>query len=445
MSALALLVHAQPDAIVAWRCGQAVTRARMLADIRHLARVLPRGGHLLNACTDRYRFAVGFAAGVLSGCTSLLPSTLTEPVIEYLRTVAADTVLLAEAGTVVPGALPRIDYPDDAAPEPDAGPVPLIEAGRCVARVFTSGSTGLPVPHDKSWGALHHNIRTGARQLGLEAGGCALLGTVPPQHMYGLESTVLLALLGGHALVAERPFYPADVAAALAALPAPRVLVTTPLHLRALLGTGQALAPLACLLSATAPLAHEMAVEAEAVYDTPLLEIYGSTESGQIATRRSARTPAWTLFPELRLDERNGRTTVAGGHVGADTLLGDRIERLPDGRFLLGPRDADQVNIAGKRASLQYLNALLGAIPGVEDGTFFLPEPLPGAPVTRLAALVVAAPSVRETLLTALARHLDPVFLPRPLLYVDALPRNATGKLPRAACLELLARHRSVT
>jgi acyl-coenzyme A synthetase/AMP-(fatty) acid ligase len=32
----------------------------------------------------------------------------------------------------------------------------------------------------------------------------------------------------------------------------------------------------------------------------------------------------------------------------------------------------------------------------------------------------------------------DPVFLPRPLRLVDALPRNETGKLPRAALLRLL-------
>lgn len=445
MNALPLLGHAHAGATVAWRRERPVTRAQMLADIRRVAAALPPGRHLLNACTDRYRFAVGFLAAVLAGRVNLLPSTLTAPVVGHLQTIAPDAVLLAEPGTAVPGELPRLDYPADAdTGDGDDGPVPAIEAGRCVARVYTSGSTGLPVPHDKHWGALHLNVRTGAHQLGLAPhGGCALVGTVPPQHMYGLESTVLLALLGGHALVAGRPFYPADVAGTLAALPAPRVLVTTPLHLRALLAAGQTLPALARLLSATAPLARELAIEAEARYGAPLLEIYGSTESGQIATRRSAQTAEWTLFPDLDLHLHDGRATVGGGHVGVPVPLGDTIAPLADGRFLLGPRDADQVNVAGKRASLAYLNVQLAAIPGVEDGAFFLPDPAPGEAVTRLAAFVVAPAPVRATLLAELERRIDPVFLPRPLLFLDALPRNATGKLPRAACLELLARRRS--
>jgi acyl-coenzyme A synthetase/AMP-(fatty) acid ligase len=53
--------------------------------------------------------------------------------------------------------------------------------------------------------------------------------------------------------------------------------------------------------------------------------------------------------------------------------------------------------------------------------------------ITRLAACVVAPGMEAPHLLTALREYIDPVFLPRPLVFVDALPRNRTGKLPRAA------------
>ena len=46
---------------------------------------------------------------------------------------------------------------------------------------------------------------------------------------------MLLALQSGAAFSAARPLYPADISAELAALPAPRILVTTPFHLRTLL------------------------------------------------------------------------------------------------------------------------------------------------------------------------------------------------------------------
>ena len=98
-----------------------------------------------------------------------------------------------------------------------------------------------------------------------------------------------LALQSGGALCAERPFYPADVCSALGALPRPRTLVSTPIHLRALLASQAELPPADLIVSATAPLPPELAREAEQRFRAPLLEIYGSTESGQLATRRTAR------------------------------------------------------------------------------------------------------------------------------------------------------------
>jgi len=72
------------------------------------------------------------------------------------------------------------------------------------------------------------------------------------------------------------------------------------------------------------------------------------------------------------------------------------------------------------------------------DGAFFMPDDTGSNHVTRLAACVVAPGLEASALLAALRRHVDPVFLPRPLLMVDELPRNRTGKLPREALQNLL-------
>lgn len=92
------------------------------------------------------------------------------------------------------------------------------------------------------------------------------------------------------------------------------------------------------------------------------------------------------------------------------------------------------MNIAGKRTSLGYLNHQLNDIEGVHDGVFFMPDES-GEGVTRLTAFVVAPGVSRNDLIGALRARIDPAFLPRPLYLVDALPRNATGKLPREALL----------
>jgi acyl-coenzyme A synthetase/AMP-(fatty) acid ligase len=115
------------------------------------------------------------------------------------------------------------------------------------------------------------------------------------------------------------------------------------------------------------------------------------------------------------------------------------IEMTGPQRFLLHGRMADLVNIAGKRNSLANLNLQLNALPGVVDGAFYMPDEEDADAVTRLAAFVVAPGVAASDILHGLRQAMDPVFLPRPLVFVDALPRNATGKLPREALRDMAA------
>ena len=146
------------------------------------------------------------------------------------------------------------------------------------------------MPQVKTWGTLVRSVHGEGTALGI-AGleGAFLVGTVPHQHMYGLESVILLALQHGLALHAERPFYPGDIAAVLDGLPGRRMLVTTPVHLRTLLADGIRLPSVDFLLCATAPLAPQLASEAEWMLNAPLYEIYGCSETGQVAVRRPKR------------------------------------------------------------------------------------------------------------------------------------------------------------
>jgi acyl-coenzyme A synthetase/AMP-(fatty) acid ligase len=442
MSSLPLIVHDRPDAVVAWRGAAPISAARFLADVRALAARLPASNHVLNFCSDRYRFAVGLAASLVTGKCSILPSTHTPEVIRHLRAFAPDVFCLSD-DPQCPLALPQLLYADAALPAGDGAPlsVPQIDAGQLAAFVFTSGSSGAPVPHAKSWGRLVQCVRAEVTRMPSGLDGCAILGTVPAQHMYGFESTVLLPLQSGAALCAERPFFPADIAASLTAVPAPRILVSTPVHLRALLTAEQALPPLELIVSATAMLPANLAREVESRYGAPLLEIYGSTETGQMASRRTALEDQWRLWPDVRLTVTDVHCSAHGGHIARAIALADVLEPTDDVHFLLHGRTADLVNIAGKRSSLAYLNHHLNAIPGVTDAVFFVRDDSEPslAGVTRLGALVVAPKLDAASILQALRQRIDPVFLPRPLLLVEHLPRNATGKLPQHTLRALTA------
>jgi acyl-coenzyme A synthetase/AMP-(fatty) acid ligase len=421
---------------------------QFLADVARAAALLGGGRHVLNACVDRYHFAVGLGASLASGKVSLLPSTRTPEVMRQLQAFAPDVVCLTdEAHCDI--ALPRVRLPVAAAPRGVAAklePNPQIDSGAHAAWVFTSGSTGAPVPHRKSFGRLIECVREEARRIGLLDGRAhAIVATVPPQHMYGFESSVLAPLATGNALCAERPFYPADICAVLEAVPAPRVLISTPIHLRTLIGSGLELPEVELIVSSTAPLAGSLAAEVEQRFRTTLLEIYGSTETGQIATRRPVREIEWHLWPGVRLAPHGSETWASGGHIEQPTLMWDVLELAGADRFLLHGRVADLVNIAGKRSSLAYLDHQLNSIPGVEDGAFFHPvesagtAPAAAAHEPRVAACVVAPGLSSTHILAALRERIDPVFLPRPLLLVPALPRTPAGKLPQEALRALAA------
>lgn len=433
---------------MAYRSGAAIPATQFLADVAQLAAALPPRNHVLNVCSDRYHFTVGFAASLATGKVSLLPSTHTPEVIRQLALFAPDVFCLTD-DPACDIDLPKMSYAEAgnrvAGAQEQPWHIPAIDADRLAAYIFTSGSTGTPLPYKKTWGRLLRCVSAGASRLGLLDGRAhTIVGTVPPQHMYGFESSVLLGLQTGNALCAERPFYPADICSTLAAAPRPRVLISTPIHLRALLAAGIDLPETDLIVSATAPLSAELARAVEEGFRTRLLEIYGSTETGQIATRRTAQTAEWQLWPGVTLTLKgDGRAWAQGGHIEQPTPMCDVLELTEGDRFLLHGRMADLVNIAGKRSSLAYLNHQLSSIHGVVDGTFFFPDDSHASStgVTRVAAFVVAPALDASAVIEELRRRIDPVFLPRPLMFVDRLPRNGTGKLPQEALRELAARY----
>jgi len=419
----------------AYRNRRRVSVEEFLWDVSRLAAALPDRQYLLNLCTDRYHFSVGFAAALVRRQINLLPPNETPDLIERLAAQYPGVYCLSDRPTGLES-LETVLFPEPADRGTAALPVPGVPEKQVAAIVFTSGSTGESVPYRKTWGSLVRVALAEIEILGLRSRrGMALVGTVPPQHVFGLEATVLTVMQGGLVLHARRAFYPADIRGDLASLPRPRGLVISPVHLRVLLAESDDLPPVDFLLCATAPLSPQLAAQAEARFGAPLYEIYGCTESGGIASRRTAETGEWRAMKDVTLRADSKGTWVRGGHVEIEVLLADVIELRGHGRFLLHGRTADLVNIAGKRTSLAHLNYHLNSIEGVRDGTFVVPEQ-EGETVTRLTAYVVAPGLSGEDLMNALRQRIDAAFLPRPLHFVDALPRNEVGKLPRQSLAE---------
>src|SRR5690606_34221981 len=150
-----------------------------------------------------------------------------------------------------------------------------------------------------------------------------------------------------------------------------------------------------------------------------------------------AREPAWTPFPGVRLTPLDGGCRVEAPQLTAPVALADLVGLHPDGRFELRGRNADLLEIAGKRASLGVRARERPAVPGCGRGAGSRPAAEPAAVGPRRAALAVAPGLGGAASVARLRRSVDPVFRPRRLKRVATLPRNATGKLPKAALLAL--------
>ncbi|HET7306510.1 MAG TPA: AMP-binding protein [Gammaproteobacteria bacterium] len=423
------------DDPVVRHAGEAVSRTAFVAGVAAFRQRLPAVRYVVNLCESRHGFASVLAATLANDQITLLPPDAREATLSALCRRYESVAVVADA------VLPSMDVPvcrwtpGETAPADESGL--HFSEDHVAAIVHTSGSTGEPQPHARTWGALVRHARSvGARLNEHLTHIDKVVATVPSQHMYGLENAIMLPLQHGLAMHAARPFFPADVAAALCDDVA--LLVTTPIHLKSLVAAEAGSARL--VLSSTAPLADDLARRAESALHSPVIEIYGSTETGVIATRRTAAGDAWQLLDGLRL--RPGREGMLLEDADAGTVieLHDTLELLDGGRFRLGPRNRDLVKVAGKRASLAALNAALLAVPGIEDGAFVAPPASPDQSGARLTAFVVAPDIAEADILAALRQSIDPVFLPRPLIKVESLPRNAVGKLPWDALQRLCER-----
>jgi acyl-coenzyme A synthetase/AMP-(fatty) acid ligase len=404
-----------------------------------------------NLCATRVGFLVTWLAALRRGCLQLLPPSggqadlvaLLDAQRGAIVLVDDETLLQPVAGTrarsmvhlpQVPHRLPAVS---ELAWTPDLEQV-------CVC-LYTSGTTGTPQPQVKTWGQLAAGARALAARLDpLVEGGLAawraIVCSVPPQHMFGFETSVVLPIVTGLPVLDRKPLLPLDVRFALEQCGGPAAWIATPLHLRALARAGESLPNCRLALVSTMPLAAGLAAQVESQVHAPVIEIFGSTETGVIATRRTARETRWHPVGDVRLEHGGSGPVAWGAHFPSPHALADQVEIAADGCFELLGRHADMVKIGGRRASLSGLNVLLQDLPGLQDGVLYLPPT--DAPTERLV-LIHAGSLDRAAAESWLRERIDAVFLPRAWLQVDRLPRDANGKLPRAALEDLFAARRA--
>lgn len=434
------------DEIVAYRRQKPLLVAELNAAVHQLVTQLAPYRTLRWAlyCHDSFNFVVGLLALFYSGKQPVLLSSDSP---YYLNSLALhfDAVLSDDSAFYAPENKPAITF----APLSDSEvllktrancdvikPAALLDDTQSLI-LFTSGSTGLPKPIKKTLYQLQQESQILADYWSESFANTLFIASVAHHHLYGLTFKILLSLALRVPFVAEPLYYQEQLFAyqhkALTLISSPTLLKTL----------DRRLASLSCKLifSAGGPLSYLEAKLTQHSLGVIPHEIYGSSETGIIATRQQQNdTPiAWQLFPTIQLTPLSHQQASLSSPLLLTNceVLNDKIQFIQADRFHLLGRTDKIIKIAEQRISLTMIEYQLSQLPQLAQVVTF-----PFKENQRTFIVVVAVLTAEgkaqhhqlgkikfiQCLRQRLRVTMPPIALPKRWRFVDTIPLNSQGK-----------------
>ncbi|MFW8600657.1 AMP-binding protein [Desulfobacterota bacterium M19] len=387
------------------------------------------------------------AAAVLSslygGPTLLLPFAFSGRALAEMREATGFTTAISDRQRDFPAGTRVI------CPEPgqvrQIHKLPPIDPDAELLKLFTGGSTGMPRSWSKSAGNLFSEAFYLTRKYQI-SGKDLIVATVSPYHIYGLLFSVIIPLISSAAVFADTPSFPGEIAAAVIDNSA-TVLASVPVHYRVLRGRQASSGSLRLAFSSAGRLPRVDNEEFCRRNNVPLIEVYGSTETGGIALRvRSEGEEAYSPFETVDWQESNENLYVRSAYIAPDArrdengffAANDRIESGPDNSFFLRGRSDAVAKVGGKRVNLAEVRDKIKAQRGVED-CFVITMPDSGGRESLIAALIAGEGVDLKELKKNVMEQLEPYARPRLLKKTARLPMTAAGKYDLEVIKRLLA------
>ena len=381
---------------------------------------------------------------------------LSIPVLDLVPGEAAGDFAL-EGGEPGNAAKPGLAWPEDEA---------LV--------LHTSGTTARPkiVPLTQA------NICASARNIArtLELGpDDACLNIMPLFHIHGLMAAVLASVGGGASVVCTQGF---DALRFFRWLDEerPSWFTAVPTMHQAILGRAErnadviARARLRFLRSSSASLPGPVMQQLEQVFSAPLVEAYGMTEashqmcSNPLAGPRKPGSVGMAAGPEVAIMDDDG-ALLPQGQIGEVVIRGPNVtagyEANPeanakayskgwfrtgdqgafdaDGFLTLTGRLKELINRGGEKVSPLEVDGVLSGHPAVAQALCFaIPHPKLGEEVGVAVVLREGMACGERELREFAALHLADFKVPRKVVFLDEIPKGATGKLMRIGLAEKL-------
>lgn len=425
------------------------TYGQIYAMAAHIRQALypgkPRDRRPVCLATDDKAIAAAAILAALSGGPQLIfPYAFSSQVLTELQSISGYEYAITDGRCPLPDAIKAFVPRSDALTWPDAG-FPPADPDTEWIHLFTGGSTGTPQIWPKTVrNLLAETIRI-VDSYKITAGD-RLVSTVSSLHIYGLLYYLLAALVAGAAVTAATPLFPAEIEEEINSNRAD-VLISVPAHYRALKSYWGKGFTLRMAFSSAGVLAAEDAEAFSSKYGVGIIEVYGSTETGGVASRiKFQGEEDFTAFEpvDLKIEEENlwVRSVYISSNLALDKegyyQIGDRAAFTGPSRFKLLGRSDSIVKIGGKRVDLEEVRQVIKRHELVTEA-LVIALPVGSARENQIAALVEGT-LASEDLRPLMDQTLEPYARPRRIKVVDKIPLTAAGKFDHQTISRLFAR-----
>lgn len=382
-------------------------------------------------CTENKAVVAASVLASLSGaCKLILPYAFSSHALMEMYDVTGFDAAITDHPEEMPGVEIITPFAGNIH---DLSPDDMRDPDQSFLRLFTGGSTGKP----RAWSKSPRNLIAEAfylRDKFALTSKDLFITTVPPYHIYGLLFSILVPFVSHGRVLSEIYTFPQEIISTINRHKA-TVLVSVPIHYRSLKVDNLATPSLKIAFSSSGVLNRSDATYFLKKTGLGIHEIYGSTETGGIASRNiSENTDSWKPADVVSWRLSGKRLAVRSDFISREMekdtdgfcVTGDEVQPDKNGRFILLGRADGIVKVAGKRVDLLDVQNKIQTLPTVRD-TVVIALPAEKGRENVIAALV-ACELTEVQLRRMILEKLEPYAMPRRIKIVSSITRTATGK-----------------